>query len=56
MSACLATIFSVFCSPLPPIMTGILRVGGGFSFAQRSSMRGSAAASAFRRVPGVPNS
>src|SRR6266511_4650912 len=44
MSACRATSRSVFRSPPPPMSTGIFRVGGGFSLANRDSIRGSAAA------------
>ncbi len=56
MSACLATIRSVFFSPPPPMSTGILRVGAGFSFAHRDSIRGKSSASWFSRPPAVPNS
>ncbi len=56
MSACWATMRSVFFSPPPPISTGILRVGAGFSFAQRASMRGRSSRNWLSRPPAVPNS
>ena len=52
MSACFATMRSVFFSPPPPISTGILRVGGGLSLAQRASMRGRSSASWFEPAAG----
>src|SRR5690554_664831 len=56
MSACSATIRSVFFSPPPPTSTGMWRVGGGFSLSQRERMIGRSRASASSRLPAVPNS
>jgi hypothetical protein len=54
--ACSATMRSVTFSPPPPIMTGISRLGGGFSLPSRCLIVSTEASRSLSLSPAVPNS